>query len=368
MPLGWSGAGAPPPGPPRFSGRPDPARPFRQRARPFAATALAAGLLVAFAALFAAPAQAQTTALVSNTGQSTSASEFLGVGDHDKISTQGFTTGPSAGGFRLDSVGVFVHNEDLESGEEMIVHIYTADSNGAADTLVHTLTSPASYTDVAVNTFTAPAGAMLDANTDYLVVFEGKGSQGSDFQLRLTDANAQDSGAAMRWSIEDARRRNNNLVSAADAFMIAVNGEALCASTDDVWCATLRPVTIASVHGCGNNVSGSHCTNSNRLSEDEFDYDGTDFAVHTIWDRPTGRLEFQINPGPSAAATAVLVLDIDGESFALKDASKSGGNFQWANADLSWSTGTDVALSLREGTGTPASTDPTLSALALEDT
>ncbi len=340
-----------------------------RRRRKRAASILMAGLLAAFAVLFAPPAQAQTTTtLVSNTGQSTSASEFIGIGDHDKISTQGFRTGPSAGGFRLDSVGVFVHNEDLESGEEMIAHIYTANASGGADTLVHTLTSPASYTDAAVNTFTAPMGAMLDANTDYLVVFEGKGSAGNDFQLRLTDADAQDSGAAMRWSIENARRRNDNLVSAADAFMIAVNGEALCASTDDVWCATLRPVTIASVLGCGNDVSGSHCTNSNRLSEDEFDYDGTDFAVHTIWDRPTGRLEFEINPGPSAAATAVLVLDIDGESFALKDASKSGGNFQWANADLSWSTGTDVALSLREGTGTPASTDPTLTALALEDT
>ena len=144
----------------------------------------------------------ETTAWVSNTAQTLSAGT-VGIGHRDKRHTQGFRTGAEAGGYSLGSVGVYVHDEDLESGETFTVHIYTASATGAIDTLVHTLTSPDSYADGAVNLFTAPAGATLAANTDYLVVFEATGNEGADFALGLTTSTSEDSGSATGWSIED---------------------------------------------------------------------------------------------------------------------------------------------------------------------
>ena len=161
--------------------------------------------------------------LVSNTGQTIDTTSTIGTGDKDKTSAQGFTTGSNAGGYTLDSVGVHVSDEDLESGEEFIVHIYTSNF-GALDTLVHTLTSPASYTDGAVNLFTAPAGATLAADTDYLVAFEGTGNQSLDFELSLTDSTSEDSGSASDWSIEDDFRANNSLSGFGLSAMISVHG------------------------------------------------------------------------------------------------------------------------------------------------
>ena len=139
--------------------------------------------------------------LVSNTGRSVDPAIAAGVatGDEDKTHSQGFDTGPNPGGYSLASVGVYVTRPSLEAGEAFTVHIYTAASNGTLDTLQHTLTSPASYTDNAVNTFTAPAGATLDASTDYFVVFEGTANAGLDFVLGVTATNSQDRGTRAGW-------------------------------------------------------------------------------------------------------------------------------------------------------------------------
>ena len=161
-------------------------------------------------------------AWVSNTGQILTSDEIL-LGNQNKTQSQGFTTGAESGGYSLGWVGVHVRRENLEAGETFTVHIYTANASGARDTLVYTLTSPASYTDNAVNRFTAPANATLAANTDYLVVFEGTANLVNDFQLRIADSDAEDSGSATGWSIEDARRSNSTLLASGNAFVISVN-------------------------------------------------------------------------------------------------------------------------------------------------
>ena len=184
---------------------------------------VAAAFLVAFAALFALPLQAQAqTALISNTGQAREAS-VVSIASRDKRHSQGFRTGSNVDGYTLTSVGLYVDNASLASGKTFIVHIYTANSSGALDSLVHTLTSP-SYTNDAVNLFTAPANAMLAADTDYLVVFEGNDPTASNFQVGITLSDAEDSGAATGWSIEDARRFDGNLSSTGVSFQISVNG------------------------------------------------------------------------------------------------------------------------------------------------
>ncbi len=172
---------------------------------------------------------AAANVLVSNTGRSVDPAIAAGVatGDQDKTHSQGFDTGPNPGGYSLASVGVYVTLPSLEAGEAFTVHIYTAASNGTLDTLQHTLTSPASYTDDAVNTFTAPAGTTLDASTDYLVVFEGTGDVAADFVLGVTASNAQDRGTRVGWAIENARRFNGTTDSSGESFQISVNGTAI---------------------------------------------------------------------------------------------------------------------------------------------
>ena len=172
---------------------------------------------------------AAANVLVSNTGRSVDPAIAAGVatGDQDKTHSQGFDTGPNPGGYSLASVGVYVSAENLAGTEAFTVHIYTAASNGTLDTLQHTLTSPASYTDNAVNTFTAPAGATLDASTDYFVVFEGTANAALDFVLGVTASNAQDRGTRGGWAIENARRFNSVTSSSGESFQISVNGTAI---------------------------------------------------------------------------------------------------------------------------------------------
>ena len=126
-------------------------------------------------------------------------------------------------------------DEDLETGETFTVHIYTADNTGAKDALTHTLTSPASYTDVAVNTFTAPAGATLDTSTDYLVVFEGTGNATTDFKLGATPSNGQDRGTKGGWEIEDAYRVNGTSTSSGNSYQVSVNGSAIPTEVAATW-------------------------------------------------------------------------------------------------------------------------------------
>ena len=172
---------------------------------------------------------AAANVLVSNTGRSVDPAIPAGVatGDQDKTHSQGFDTGPNPGGYSLASVGVYVSAENLAGTEAFTVHIYTAASNGTLDTLQHTLTSPASYTDNAVNTFTAPAGATLDASTDYFVVFEGTANAALDFVLGVTASNAQDGGTRVGWAIENARRFNSVTSTSGKSFQISVNGTAI---------------------------------------------------------------------------------------------------------------------------------------------
>ena len=170
---------------------------------------------------------AAANVLVSNTGRSWDITAIEGLGDQDETHSQGFDTGPNPGGYSLASVGVYVWYENLAGTEAFTVHIYTAASNGTLDTLQHTLTSPASYTDNAVNTFTAPAGATLDASTDYLVVFEGTANTATNFVLGVTESNAQDGGTRAGWAIENARRFNGTTSSSRESFQISVNGTAI---------------------------------------------------------------------------------------------------------------------------------------------
>ena len=178
---------------------------------------------------------AAANVLVSNTGRNVDAAAIVGIGDQDKTHSQGFDTGPNPGGYNLASVGVYVVDEALTSGETFTAHIYTDDGSGVMDTLAYTLTSPASYTHRAVNTFTAPVGATLDTSTDYLVVFEGTGDSAADFILGVTASNGQDRGTRTGWGIENAYRFNGISTSTGNSYQVSVNGSAIATPVPATW-------------------------------------------------------------------------------------------------------------------------------------
>ena len=82
---------------------------------------------------------------------------------------------------------------------------------------------------------TAPAGATLDANTDYLVVFEGTGDAQLDFILGVTPSNKQDRGTRADWAIEDASRFNGGLITSGESFQISVNGSSIQTDVFSTW-------------------------------------------------------------------------------------------------------------------------------------
>ena len=163
--------------------------------------------------------------LVGNTGQIQESTEA--IGDQDRTHSQGFETGSNPGGYSLASVGVYVADADLGAGETFTVHIHAADGAGGLGALAYTLASPGSYTANAVNVFTAPAGAALEADTAYHVVFEGTGDAATDFVLGVSASDGEDGGSRLGWEIEDGRRFEGSVSSAGGSYQVSVNGAAV---------------------------------------------------------------------------------------------------------------------------------------------
>ena len=133
-----------------------------------------------------------------------------------------------------------------------------------------------------------------------------------------------------------------------------------------IWSATLTPrVTFSGTPvplGCDNTSTGnSRCSDSNTLSDADFTDDGMTYAVTKFFTKD-GVLTFRLDTG-ATAATQGLTLVIDSEEFVLMEADRiNGGKTQWKwnNTTLSWTAGTDVAVSLVV-TDAPATGQPTIS-------
>ena len=227
-----------------------------------------------------------TGALVSNIGQTAS-------GSAASVSTsqsqgQGFTTGANSGGYTLGSVELDVSTFS-GTASDITVSIYSESSDNP-ETLVHTLTTPASIS-LEVTTFTAPSGAMLDASTTYYVVIT---TTSSGISLSRTNATAEDTGGASGWSIADDRRfgqsgtwntasvpirmRINGPPAATDATL---SGLALNDGTSDL---TLTPTfafnKTSYAASVGNAVSQITVTPEKSDSNASVEYlDGNDAAI-----------------------------------------------------------------------------------------
>ena len=152
-------------------------------------------------AVLAGSAAAQSTTLVSNTGQ-TAASGSLGFGTFSGVKRSvavSFTTGTNTAGYTLSAVDV-----KLASGTPSAhtrVSIYsTSGSPAIPNSSLHVLANPDTLSASATNTFSVAAGASLAPNMTYAVVFEVTSGTGT-VQLVATASDDEDAGKASGWSI-----------------------------------------------------------------------------------------------------------------------------------------------------------------------
>ena len=150
--------------------------------------------------------------LVSNSGQTQATGVLFYGWDGVKALDRAlaFTTGSSPLGYTLSAVDVKLASGTPSTNTR--VSIYSTRSNPPIpETSLHVLNNPSPLVASATNTFTAPSGVTLDANTTYAVVIEiPSGTDSTD--LHRTVSNAEDSGAASGWTIADnAATRNRAL-------------------------------------------------------------------------------------------------------------------------------------------------------------
>ena len=167
------------------------------------------------------PALAQTVeTLVSNTGKE------LG-GTYSNIFAQAFTTGDNAEGYTLASVRIRMNrlNPIDTSSAGYRVRILS-DWGGSPGSAIATLINPSSFTSNAVNTFTAPTGATLSANTTYWV--EAASADGSRGLPVFTTTQATSEDGASGWSIANGRlwrnRATNDWSTSGESVMIEIRG------------------------------------------------------------------------------------------------------------------------------------------------
>ena len=140
--------------------------------------------------------------LVKNTGQSSG----LVQGLHVDLA-QGFDTGGNPSGYTLTSVDVAFRRSTEDFGSKLTVTVHKG-ANGAPGTVVGTLANP-DWVNRQAGTyrFTHP-GVALEADTRYWVVLDATGLTEGNSQVKFTQSNSEDEGAAPGWSINnDARIR-----------------------------------------------------------------------------------------------------------------------------------------------------------------
>ena len=172
-----------------------------------------------------------TVALVSN------ADRTIESAISRTIQAQSFVTGPSTGGYMLSTIQIRLGDDSALPGvTDLIAAVKADDGSGEPGALVANLANPASLTNDALNTFTAPAGTVLAPDTTYWVVVNEERSDTDWVNLRVTAQDEEDE-TFPGWSIG-----NNHLskVSASGSWnhgatvsnLIVVSGSVIVGTAD----------------------------------------------------------------------------------------------------------------------------------------
>ena len=123
------------------------------------------------------------TVQLSNLGQMTSSNSSAGIETYD--GAQGFTTGTERNGYFLDSITLDVKTVP-KTPADVSVELWSA-SSGNPDASIATLTHATGTWATGDNTFDAPPGKVLAAETKYFVVVSYSGDRpGLDLQITTT--------------------------------------------------------------------------------------------------------------------------------------------------------------------------------------
>ena len=334
-----------------------PARRARRRPARAAAAALAALLALVCLCAGVTSASAQTaTALVSNLGQTASSNAS------SAINAQPFTTGTNTAGYGLTSVEIALGSTSGNDG--VLVRIVP---NGATDrpdfsdtSKIVTLTNPASITDRATNTFTAPADSTLDASTTYHVVVSGtNGNEGPETSVRRTTSDSEDTGKATGWSIGDSRYWRNSSsdswTTSSEPAHIRINGTittgggttASCGTplTREIWCGVLSAGSIDESSGL---TSAGYDSSTGQLTPNTFTFGQTGYTVRSVARSKTfgtagttlsDSFAISVTPSLSATVAGAWELRVGTASLAFADAAFTAGTISGvAGITVSWSS------------------------------
>ena len=351
---------------------------------------LGAGLLLlaAFLSSGGTAAQAQTT-LVSNTGQNNSGAKRA---DSDEIA-QAFGTGSDMAGYDFDSIVLSLGLAPTGTGT-LTVTVREDASGDPSGTALYTLTTPDPIAGGSLNTFAAPSGATLDANTTYWVVVSYSSDTGGPNWWRTLLSNGIDAGGAAGWTIDspykiDSRTDPNGWVedSPNRAMKIQVKGTAKGTFTQTADGATWTLTGETSVAAGGtytytltltsgtkplNEYAGFHLPNT-ADNQDKLGTDPADCtspkqfcisfrgatAVEGIWDDVQGHdtrytVLSDTSPHTLTATFAVAADAPDGSSIEFGAINSSG-------------LPRDDGLTITVDATATLSTDATLSALTVDD-
>ncbi len=137
--------------------------------------------------------------LLSNLGQATDTNSWAGIETYD--SAQGFTTGRARNGYFLDSITLDVKTVP-KTPADVTVELWFA-SSGNPDASIATLTHATGTWATGLNTFRAPPGKVLAAETKYFVVVSYSGDRpGLDLESTRT-RSADDT--STNWTVTGKR-------------------------------------------------------------------------------------------------------------------------------------------------------------------
>ena len=166
--------------------------------------------------------------LVSSTGQTSGGTATTGNNSGSQHRhAQKFTTGSNPAGYTLDEVRIHLGTNGNAAAPVITVNSGSGNNPGA---VLYTMTNPATITDAATNTFIAPSGATLEADTSYFVVMENSNTNDDPnalYQVGLTTSDGEDSTGLSDWDIHDTGRTGTPSWSATSgnvAFRIQVRG------------------------------------------------------------------------------------------------------------------------------------------------
>ena len=136
--------------------------------------------------LLCTEAHAQTTTLVSNTGEVSTGSSLFPIGTK-------FTTGTNSAGYTISSVETLF----ISSATAAPAVTIREDGTDPTGTVVAALTAPATFTAGSINTYTAPTKTVLAASTTYWLRVDANSSG------RVVMTGINDETGAAGWSIAD---------------------------------------------------------------------------------------------------------------------------------------------------------------------